>query len=127
MTTAVTARQSPLVASCSVGIANLGTGNGYTIKLPPGALLDTVGWQTVTAFDSGTTATGTVSDGTTTFVDGVDLTSAGAETVGNLAKYYPNGGTLTVSAAETGTAATAGQAIVTAKYIVLTRATEVQE
>lgn len=126
MTTSVIERQWPLDAVVDFKLANVGTGNGLTVNLPPKTLLKSIAYLVTTAFNAGTTAVGTVSDGTTTFVNGVDNTSVGSKTVANVPKYYPNGGTLTLSGAQTGTAATTGEAIVTIGYSIVGRATEVE-
>ena len=104
MTTKVSARQKILVALVELGIANIGAGNGYEIKLPVGALLLDAGVFTDTAFD-GTTNTATISDGTTTFANGVDISSAGAETVTGVPKFYPTGGKVSITAQNHGFAA----------------------
>ena len=119
-------RQYPLSAVADLGIAQIGAGNEVLINLPPNALLTGLAVQTVTAFNAATTNTLTITDGTTTFVNGVDVKTAGAETVANLAAFYPSGGTLTISMAQTGAAATAGRAFVVATYQVLGRVNEVQ-
>lgn len=119
MTTNVIERQNPKGAMCSLGIANLGAGNGYTIAIPIDAVLVRVVVLTVTAFDSATTATVTVTDGTTVFANAVDVKTTGSETVANTPKYYASGGTLAVTAAETGTTATVGKVIVLAEYYIL--------
>lgn len=117
-------RQEPLAAVASCGLADIGVGNEQTIDLPVGALLLNLFADTTTAFNAGTTATMTVDDGTTTFVNAASVAAAGRAAASNLGKYYPSGGTLKVSLAQTGTAATAGQAYVTAEYVVVGRATE---
>ena len=66
----------------------------------------------------------TASDGTTTFVSAVDLTSTGVETATVVPKSYPTGGTITVSGG--GTAGAAGLAAVVLEYIVENRANESQ-
>lgn len=119
-------RQYPLNAVADLGIAQIGAGNEVRINLPPNAILTGLAVQTATAFNSATTTTLTVGDGTTTFANAVDIKTTGAETVANLAKHYPSGGTLTISLAETGAAATAGRAFVVATYQVLDRVNEVQ-
>lgn len=119
-------RQYPLSAVADLGIAQIGAGNEVTIRVPPNAILTGLAAQTITAFNNTTTSTLTISDGTTTFVNAVDVKTTGAETVANLAAFYPSGGTLTISMAQTGTAATAGRALVVATYQVLNRVTEVQ-
>ena len=127
MTTAFIERQWPLDAGPVVlGIANLGAGNGVTITLPPKTYLKTINGTIVTAFNSTTTGTATISDGTTTFVNAGSILATGQLTVTNAPKYYPNGGTITVSAAQTGTAATVGTLIVTLSYTIVGRATEVE-
>jgi hypothetical protein len=118
MTTRESNVQRVKAVSVDLGIDNIGSGNGKTVKLPLGAELLRLTYHTVTAFNSGTTGTGTVSDGTTTFVNAVDVKSAGSETVSNVPKFYPSGGELTFSLAETGTPATAGRVIATAEYVV---------
>ena len=122
----VNERQYPLNAVADLGIAQIGAGNEVRINLPPGALLTGLLAQTVTAFNNTTTSTLTVSDGTTTFVNAVDVKTVGAETVANLSAFYPSGGTLTISMAQTGTAATAGRAFVVATYQILGRVNEIQ-
>lgn len=119
-------RQYALNAVADLGIAAIGAGNEYTVALPPNAFLTGLVAQTVTAFNAATTNTLTVSDGTTTFISAVDVKTTGAETVSNLAAFYPSGGTLTISMAQTGAAATAGRTIVVATYLILNRVNEVQ-
>lgn len=116
----------------NVTSASGGTSDSFTITIPPNGLLDTLTVDTTTAFNTGggTPVTNmTISDGTTTFA-AVDITSAGRETVANIGKFYPNGGTLTVtitaSAASAYAAPTAGESIVAAGYLVVGRANEVQ-
>lgn len=112
-------RQHPRYIMVDLGVDNIGAGNGYTAKLPQGALLLGTGVQTVTAFNSATTTTATVTDGTTTFVNAVDVKTTGAETAANTPKFYATGGELQFNLAETGAAATAGRAIGYAWYIQL--------
>lgn len=120
-------RQEVLSAMVDLGIANIGTGNGYTAVIPRGSLIVSVGLYTVTAFDSGTTATGTITDGTTALVSAQDVKSTGIETVAVAQKFYPDGGTITFSLAETGTTATAGRAIGYVNYIQLGCGDYIQE
>lgn len=54
------------------GIADIGTDNKITAKLPSQTLLLSITASIEEAFDSGTTNTLTVDDGTTTFVNGID-------------------------------------------------------
>jgi hypothetical protein len=115
-------RQSPAIAMVDLGIANIGAGNEITVTIPPGGVLADLKFLTTTAFD-GTTNTATVSDGTTTFVNAVDVKSTGSETVANVPKFYPSGGTLTFSMAQTGTA-TVGRALAWAAILGVNRVTE---
>ena len=124
MTTKVTGYQHGARPQAVFGIANFGTGNGYDIPLPPGALLDTISVFTETAFDAATSAVLTVADGTTTFANAVDVMSTGAETVANTPKFYPSGGTLHVTGVQVGTS-TVGRTIVTATYTQLNKQDDV--
>lgn len=120
-------RQSPKYAVADLGPAQMGAGNEVTFKIPRGALVVGVGVYTETAFNSATTATATVADGTTTFVAAQDIKTAGAETVAVPTKFYPNGGTITVSLAQTGAAATAGRAVAHVGYVQLGAMDTIQE
>lgn len=120
-------RQWALKAFATVGPANMGSGNGVTMQLPPGALLLGIEVFGTVAFDSGTTATLTVGDGTTTFANAVSVLTVGTKTVTNVPKYYPTGGTLTVSLAQTGSDATAGEAVVVPDYVIRDRGNEIAE
>lgn len=117
MTTKVDARQRLIYAMVELTKANIGASNGYEIKLPPGALLVDAGIFTETAFDSATTTTGSIGDGTTTFVNAQDLKTTGEETVAVDKKFYPSGGTVSITVAETGTTATAGRAHAWVAYL----------
>lgn len=120
MTTKIVERQHAFTASTPLmGIANIGASAGFEFAVRPGTLVTSVFVQTVTAFNSATTTTATVTDGTTVFANAVDIKTTGAETVANAPKYYPTGGTISVTLAETGAAATAGQAIAGFTYIIL--------
>lgn len=122
MTKKLIDRQWPLAAVAVVGADNVGTGKGLEFTLPPGALLLRIAVQTTTAFN-GTTPTLTVGDGTTTFANGVDISSAGAETVTGVPKFYPTGGKVSITAA--GTGVSSGEAIVVAEYVVKNRGNEI--
>lgn len=124
--TQIVERQYALFAVADVGIANMGAGNEVVIPLPPNAMLVNLTVDTVTAFNSATTTTINVGDGTTTFVSVEDAKSAGRETADAVSKFYPSGGDLTVALAETGAAATLGRAIVVATYIIVGRQNEMQ-
>lgn len=124
MTTPVVGRQYPLLAHTPLmGIANIGAGNGYSVAIPPGGYVTGIVVETLTAFD-GTTNTITVGDGTTNFVNAQDVKTTGVETTVTVNKYYPTGGTITASMAQTGTA-TVGSVFAAVTYIVLNRANEV--
>ncbi len=122
--TVVKHRQYPLVADVPImTIANIGAGLGYDVVLPPGAYVREVYADTLVAFD-GTTNTITISDGTTTFVNAQDVKSTGRETAAVPGKYYPNGGTISITMAQTGSA-TVGQVKPTIEYVILGRVNEV--
>lgn len=121
MTTHLIDRQYPLAMVVKTTAANVGAGNGYTFKLPVNALFLRALVRTETAFD-GTTPTLTMGDGTTTFANGVDISSTGSETVSNVPKFYPSGGTISITLA--GTDVTAGLGIVVAEYVILNRGGE---
>lgn len=122
MTKKLIDRQWPLATFAVVGADNVGAGKGLEFTLPPGALLLRLAVQTTTAFN-GTTPTLTVGDGTTTFANGVDISSAGAETVTGVPKFYPTGGKVSITAA--GTGVSSGEAIVVAEYVVKNRGNEI--
>jgi hypothetical protein len=126
-TTPIYERQYPLVALVDLGIANIGSGNGETIKLPPNAMIIDVFAHVVTAFNSATTTTVSASDGTTTFISAEDAKAAALTnvTVDVAKKFLPSGGTVTFSMAETGAAATAGRIIGGVRYVVLNRSNEI--
>jgi hypothetical protein len=124
MPTTIVERQWPLTAVADCRVANIGAGNGFEIKLPPNAMLLDLTVDTVAEFN-GTTNTLTVGDGTTTFANAVDVKTAGRETVANIGKFYPSGGTIAVTLAQTGTA-DAGRAIVRVGYVILGRSNETQ-
>lgn len=124
--TAINERQYMRWAVADCSIANSGTSLGYTVHIPAGGLVLLIYVDTITAFNSQTTDTLTVADGTTTFANAVDTTSTGRETVSNIGKVYPTGGTITISLAHTGTVGTAGRALVTIGYVVPGAAHEYQ-
>lgn len=126
MTTNASDRQTVLGAAVAVGPSNMGAGNGVDITLPAGAVLLRLIVLTTTAFNSVTTATLTVSDGTTTFANAVDIKTTGSETVANVPKFYPTGGKLSVTLGQTGGDATAGAAMVIPEYVVAGRWSENQ-
>lgn len=120
--TKIAERQYMNVVVADASIANIGAGNELLIYIPPNGLLQGMDVLTVTAFD-GTTNTLTAGDGTTVFANAVDVKTTGSETVANAPKFYPNGGTLTISLAQTGTA-TVGRALVAVRFVVLGRGNE---
>lgn len=116
MATNLSNRQFPAAAVAAVGIANIGAGNEVTFAILPGELVLEIDAVMGTAFN-GTTNTLSVSDGTVDFLDGVDAkAAAGVKYSATVGKLYPEGGTLTVSLAQTGEA-TAGEAVVVAKIV----------
>lgn len=119
-------RQTLLGAAVPVGIVNIGTDKGVDVSAPVGGVLLRLIVLVTDAFDSGTTATLTVSDGTTTFASAVDIKSLGSKSVANLPKYYPSGGKLSITLAQTGADATKGAAVVVPEYVVAGRWSENQ-
>lgn len=124
--TAIKDRQYPLVAVADLGIANIGASNGISVTIPPNTMA-TVRAHIVTAFNSATTTTFSASDGTTTHISAVDAKAAALTNLATAVprKFYPTGGTITFSMAETGAAATAGRIIAEVEYVILGRGNEV--
>lgn len=123
MSKIIDSRQYPLVALAQVHGTNGPTAapNALEIQLPPGALLRSIAVFTAVAF-TGTTPTLTAGDGTTTFANGVDIATVGAETTAGAPKFYPAGGTITITTA--GVGMNAGHALVSAEYVVIDRDNE---
>ena len=90
-------------------------GNTKQITIEPDCIVLQHGLVISTAFD-GTTPTITATDGTTAYHNAVAAGATGY-TAGSagVGKYYPNGGTITVSSA--GTSVTAGQAFFVITYV----------
>ena len=108
--------------------ANAGIGNAATAKLPQGAIVTDVKFATEKVFNGTAAVTGTVTDGTTTFVNAQDLTSAGMETVAVAAKAYPAGGKISAYITDgTTTASTAGSAAVVISYVEKTSSNDIYE
>lgn len=118
-------RQEKKYAFFSMGVANIGAGNEVDVAIPRGALVDEIAVVGDEAFN-GTTNTLTVTDGTTVFANAVDVATTGSKTVANTPKFYPDGGTITASMAQTG-AATEGRAVVKVGYLQLGSASSIQE
>lgn len=114
-------RTKTVVAEYMLGVADVGAANAVNFTIPRGATLLRATALTVTAFNTGSTGTATltVSDGTTTFANAVDIKSTGSETVANVPKHYASGGTVTATIAETivTTAATAGNVHLVLEYV----------
>ena len=119
-------RQYPLKAVVDLGIANIGAGNEVTVNLRPNTYVTNIKALVVTAFD-GTTNTVTAGDGTATFISAEDAkaTAGSAVTVDLGTKFYPSGGTITFSLAQTG-AATVGRIMAEVEYVILNRSNEIQ-
>lgn len=127
-TTKLVDTQYPLAFNADVKVKHLGAANGFTAKVPPGATVLRVAVLTVVGFNPGgtDTATLTVTDGTTVFANAVDIETAGNETVANAPKHYPTGGTISITAVETGVApATLGHAVVVIEYVISGRGNEI--
>lgn len=132
MATELNERQYPLIALIDLGVANVGSGNGVTVDLPPGAFLVDISGNIGTSFNTAGTGTMTVtlSDGTTTFIS-AENAKASANTaiaVDLRSKFFPSGGTLTASLTEVldTTAATAGRIFIAVAYVILNRTNEIQ-
>jgi hypothetical protein len=120
-------RQEAKYAVVDLGVDNAGAGNGYTAKLPQGALVVSAGLVTVTAFDGTGTVTGTITDGTTALVNAQDVKTTGIETVAVAQKFYPTGGTITFSLADANSDSAAGRAIGYVSYVQLGNGCSIQE
>lgn len=118
-------RQGVAAALVDLGIEAIGTDNEAIIKLPQGTLLLGAQVVTVTAFNSATTTTLTISDGTDSLVDAASIKTAGVTDATITTPFYPQGATLTVSLAETGATATAGRALVLIQYVQIGVGTEI--
>lgn len=90
--------------------ANQGNGNEITFDVPAGSYVK-VNAVVATAFN-GTSPTLTVGDGSTTFINGADISSTGDISGGN--KYYSADGTITISIG--GSGSTTGELYVEAIY-----------
>lgn len=117
-------RQYPRFIQVDLGVGNIGAGNEVTARVPQGAQVVFAGLQGVDAFNNVGTGvvTATISDGTTNYVNAQDVKTTGAKTVANLGKFYPQGGEISFSLAETvvgGTAATDGRAVGYVGYLQL--------
>lgn len=119
-------RQRVLTSVVTFDISNIGTGKGIDVKYPQGTVIIGVTPLVNTAFNTdGTTpaATMTISDGTTTFVNAQSILTAGAKTVAVGAKLLPQGGTLSLTLAESAASglvpATAGAGVLVIQYVQL--------
>ena len=119
-------RQPVLTITAPISIENIGAGKGIEAKLPQGAVVIGVLALISTAFNTdGTTpvATLTVADGTTTFVNAQSVLTTGAKTVAVSSKHYAQGGSVTVSLAQSAASglvpATAGAGVVVIQYVQL--------
>lgn len=125
-------RQNPLAVVVDLGPAHIGTGNEVLAKLPQGALVTGVLPMTATAFNAGGTdpaVTLTVADGIDTLVDDQDVKTVGKKTVALGEKFYPAGGTLTFSLAESAESglvgSTEGRVVVVVHYVQLGAGAEI--
>lgn len=120
----INTRQYQLAAV--VDVSGDGFGDSFTIKLPPNALMTSnILASTLTAIVGPATATLTVTDGTTAFVNGVDVKSGGVETATGIGAFFPNGATLTGSFALGAGELSAGRVQVVVNYVILDRVSEV--
>lgn len=111
MTTKITAGYKKLkCAMATLGIDNIGDGNGVSFDIPIGGTVEQIIVNTTTAFDSGTSDKITITDGATVYASAASVHAKGVVTVSNLGKFYPNGGAITMSIESEGAAAAAGVA-----------------
>lgn len=127
-------RQDILAIVVELTPKNSGAANSVKAKVPQGAHVLDVDLFTAQAFNTGGTTpvvTGSIGDGTTTFVNAQDLSSAGNETAAVEKKFYPTGGEITFSIAESAASglvpATAGRAIGVVQYVQLGRGGAIQD
>ena len=121
-TTRIIDRQKIKVASTFMGVTSIGAANKHEFGVRPGTEILRMVAHTITAFNCGGTGTATltVTDGTTTFVNAVDVESTGSETVTGVPKYYPTGGTISCTITEVvdTAAATLGEVMISYEYII---------
>lgn len=126
-TTSAFNRSEVKTAVARVSKANNGAGNGITIKLPNNTLLCRMIPASVTAFDGTGTVTITSTDGTTAFLNAVNVKDAvGFETASTAPpKFYPTGGTITTYITDQNSNSAAGDAFVLYEYVELSGGEEV--
>lgn len=126
-TTSAFARGKVKTAVAVLSKAHNGAGNGITIKLPHAACLLRMTPVSVTAFDGTGTVTVTATDGTTAFLNAVNVKDAvGFETASTAPpKRYPTGGTITCYISDQNSNSTAGAAEIIFEYVELYEGTEV--
>lgn len=101
-----------------IGPGNNGLANAVQGKLPHGAMVVGVVPASVTAFNGTGTVTLTVTDGTTAFVNAVNVKdAAGIETAAATGKAFPLGGTISGYITDQNGDSTAGEAWVAVNYI----------
>lgn len=125
-------RQDLLVALVLLTPADI-AGGGFSAKIPQGAWVTNIVGQKVAAFDTGGTTpvvTLTVGDGTTTFINAQSLAATGAVTAATTQKYYPQGGTITGTIAESAASglvpAENGEVLLRIEYVQLGVGCEIQ-
>lgn len=116
-------RQSPAVAVVKFSLADFTDGTLDVMELPGNAIV-TGGFITVTtAFNAGTTATLDLGDGTTAdlYLDGGSVAAKGLVSLVPTGDINTRVGDLTLTYAETGDAATEGEAILVLEYIEISK------
>ena len=126
-TTSAFNRGEVKTAVARVSKAHNGAGNGITIKLPNNTLLCRMIPASVTAFDGTGTVTITSTDGTTAFLNAVNVKDAvGFETASTAPpKFYPTGGTITTYITDQNSNSATGDAFVLYEYVELSGGCEV--
>lgn len=119
-------RQYPLHAVAKMTSEDFGADGALELGIPANAVLLSVSSLTTGAFDA-TTATLTVTDGTTSFMTDADVKAAGADVGTGVPKYYPTKGKLKATLGGTDTPGTTGTVIVMLSYVIVGRGGEIQE
>ena len=126
-TTSAFARGKVKTAVAMIDKSHNGSSNAITIKLPQASCLLRMTPVSVTAFDGTGTVTITATDGTTAFLNAVNVKDAvGFETASTAPpKRFPAGGTISVYITDQNSNSTAGAAEVIFEYVELHEGSEV--
>lgn len=119
-------RQNVLVAKQSFALADLVDATAVAaVSVPAGAIVVGGHLGITTAFDSGTSDTIAVGDGTTTYLTATSVAATGVtEFTTVVGPMYASADTIDITWDGTGTAATTGVGYLVVEYIIDGRATE---